>query len=205
MISVEIRKLIVKLYNEDKLLIGNISKTVGKSNSVIYSILRKLEETESCEAKKQPCRPRKTTAREDKWIGNESKKDRIATTTTISKRANAKLGIKILRHTISQRLNEINLNSWVASTKPYILKRTKWANWNLSLNMSYGLKNSGIVFISMMSQSLTCLVVTGEGSFDIVLRNNVPLSALKSVLNLKAEVWWCLAWFLLLVLDLLSG
>ena len=73
--SLELRKLIVKLHNEDKLLIGDISKTVGKYKSVIHSILRKLEETRSHEAKKPPGKPRKTTAREDRWIGNESKKD----------------------------------------------------------------------------------------------------------------------------------
>ena len=65
-ISLELRKLIVKLSNKDELLIGDISKTVGKSKSVIHSILRKLEETGSCEAKKPPGRPRKTTAREDR-------------------------------------------------------------------------------------------------------------------------------------------
>ena len=51
--------------------IGDISKTVGKSKSAIISILRKFEETGSCEAKKTPGRPRKTTARKDRWIGNE--------------------------------------------------------------------------------------------------------------------------------------
>ena len=66
--------------------------------------------------------PRKTTAREDIWICNESKTDRYATATAISKRANDNLGIKISKHTISQRHNEINLNSRVASTKPYISK-----------------------------------------------------------------------------------
>ena len=69
--SLELRKLIVKLRNEDRLWIGDISKTVGKSKSVIHSILRKLEETELCEAKKPPGGPRKTTANEDRWIGNE--------------------------------------------------------------------------------------------------------------------------------------
>ena len=103
--SLELRKLIVKLRNEDKLSIGDISKTVGKYKSVIHSILRKLEETRTCEAKKQP---RKTTARKDRWIGNESQKDRFATATAISKRANANFAIKIPRHTISRRVNEIN-------------------------------------------------------------------------------------------------
>ena len=59
MTSLELRKLIVKLHNEDKLLIGDISKTLGKSKSVIHSILRKFEDTGSCEAKKHPGRPRK--------------------------------------------------------------------------------------------------------------------------------------------------
>ena len=71
--SSELRKLMVKLHNEDKLLIGDISKTVEKSKYVIHSVLRKLKESESCEAKKSPGWPRKTTAKEDRWIGNESK------------------------------------------------------------------------------------------------------------------------------------
>ena len=40
--SLELRKLIVKICNEDKLSIRDISKTVEKSKSVIHSILRKL-------------------------------------------------------------------------------------------------------------------------------------------------------------------
>ena len=83
--SLELRKVIVKLRNEDKLSIGDISKTVGKSKSVFHSILRELEETGSCKAKKTPGSLRKTTAREDRLISNESKKDRIVTKTAISK------------------------------------------------------------------------------------------------------------------------
>ena len=48
--------------------------------------------------------------------------NQFTTTIAISKRANANLGIKISKHT---RLNEINLKSWVAFIKPYILKRAK--------------------------------------------------------------------------------
>ena len=100
----------------------------GESKSVIHSIFRKLEETRSCEAKKPPGRPRETTARENRWISNESKNDRFATATAISKRANANLGIRISMHTISRRLNKINLNSQVASTNPYISKKRKEAD-----------------------------------------------------------------------------
>ena len=64
MTSLEHRKLIVKLRNEDKFSIEDISKTVGKSKSVIDSILRKLEETSSWEANKTPGRSMKTTAKE---------------------------------------------------------------------------------------------------------------------------------------------
>ena len=73
----ELRKLIVNLHNDDKVLIGDISKTVRKSKIFIHSILSKLEETGSYEAKKPLGGPRKTTAREDRWITNESKKGSI--------------------------------------------------------------------------------------------------------------------------------
>ena len=39
-----------------------------------------------------------------------------------------------------------------------------------------------------MSQSFTCSVVTREGSFDAVVRNNIRLSALKSALYLEESV-----------------
>ena len=63
--------------------------------------------------------------KEDRWIGNQSKKDRFVTAITLSKRANANLGIRISTHTISQRFIEMNLNSQVASMKPYISKKNK--------------------------------------------------------------------------------
>ena len=108
------------------------------------------------------------------------------TATTISKRPNANLDIKISKHTISRRRNEINLNSQVASTKTYISKKSKIRRWKFP---------NGTGFISAMSQSLTCSKVTVEGSFDAVLRNDILLNALKAALNLEEEVWWCLAWF----------
>ena len=54
MTSLELRKLIAKLRNADKFSIGDISKTVGKSKRVIHSILRKLEESGTCETQKKP-------------------------------------------------------------------------------------------------------------------------------------------------------
>ena len=67
------------------------------------------------------------------------------------------------------------------------------------------MKNNGIVLISAMSQSLTCSVVTTEGSFHAVLRSNILVSALKAVLNLEEEGCWCLVWFRVLVQDIFSG
>ena len=192
--SLELRKLILKLCNEGKPLIRDILKPVGKFKSIIHSILRKLEETGSCVAKEPPGRPWKTPAWEDRWIGNEYKKRIDLRQQMLSrKELILTLAIEISRHTISQRHNEINLNSQVASMKAYISKRTKWTNWNLPLNMSDGLENSGIVFISTMSQSFTCSVVTGEGLFETFVRNDIHLCALKAALNLEEEVWWCLA------------
>ena len=72
--SLGLRKLTVKLCIEDKLSIGDISKSVWISKSFIHGVLRKIQETGSCEAKKPPGRPRKTTEMEDRWIGKESKR-----------------------------------------------------------------------------------------------------------------------------------
>ncbi|KAF2363600.1 Transposase Tc1-like [Trinorchestia longiramus] len=108
--SLEVRKLIVKLRNKDKLSIGTISKTVGKSKSVVHSILANYEKTGSCEAKRSPGRPRKTSKREDGWLMRQAKTGRFATATGLSREADNKLGISISRHTVSRRLNENNLS-----------------------------------------------------------------------------------------------
>ena len=198
--SLELRKLIIKLHNEDKLSIGGSSKTVGKSKSVIHSISRKLEETGSCEAKKPAGRPRKTTASEDRWISNESKKDQFATATTISKRTNANFGIEISRYTISRRLNEMNLNNRIASIKLYISKKNKMSKWKFATE-----------HVIWTEEKWDCVYFSDESKFNLFgcdgrrfvqhscARNNIRLSALKAALDLEEEVWWCLAWFLLLV------
>ena len=122
----ELRKLIVNLRKEDELSINGTSTTLGKSKSGIHSILRKLEETGSWEAKKPVGMSRKTTAMEDRWIGYELKKDNgFETATANCINVNTIFGSKISRHTISRRLNKINLNIQVAFTKPYISKRNK--------------------------------------------------------------------------------
>ena len=92
---------------------------------LFISILRKLEETGSCETKKPHVKSRENTVRKDRLIGNETKRDRFATATALSKRANANLGNKISRHTFSRRFNEINLSSKIQSTKSYISKKNK--------------------------------------------------------------------------------
>ena len=102
-----------------------IFERLWRNLSVIHSILRKLEETGLWEVKLSSGMPRKTTAKENRWIGNESKKDWFVTTAAISERANANLGFEISRHTIFQRLNEVNLNSQVTSTKSYISEKNK--------------------------------------------------------------------------------
>ena len=112
------------------------------------------------------------------------KKDRFATATAISKRANTNLGIKTSRHTISRRFSEINLNSQVASTKPYISKKNKMSRLKFATRHVIRTENSRIAFLSAISQSLACSVVTGEGSFDAVLRNDIRLSAQKNSVRL---------------------
>ena len=123
--SLEVRKLIVNLRHEDKHSIGDIANIVKKSKSVIHGILKKFKETGSCEAKKPPGRPRKTTAREDRLIVKNSKKDRFATATAISKNTKTDFGISVSRHMVSRRLNEKCLFSRVPSTKPFISNKNQ--------------------------------------------------------------------------------
>ena len=111
----------MKLRNEDKHSTGEIANVVKKSKSVIHGILKKSKETGSCEAKNSPGRPKKTTAKTDRWITLPSK-NRFATATDIAKVVKDSLGINVSRHTVSRRLNEKNLFARVPSTKPFISK-----------------------------------------------------------------------------------
>ena len=101
------------------------------------------------------------------------KKDRFTTATAITKRADANLGIKTSRHTISRRLNEINLNSRVASTKPYISKKNKMSRFKFATEY----------VISAMS--LTCSVVMGVRRSP---KEPYSPQGNKSALNLEEEV-----------------
>ena len=74
-----------------------------------------------------------------------------------------------------------------------------WGNLKvLFMNTSYGLKNSDCVHFSDKTKFnlFRC-----DGRMFVRRRNDIRLSALKAVLNLEKEVWWYLAWFLLLVPD----
>ena len=93
--SLEVRELIVKLRNEDKHSIGEISNIVKKSKSVVHGILKKFEESGSYEAKKPPGRHRKTTSRDDRNIRLQAKKNRFATATDISRKVKDNLGINV--------------------------------------------------------------------------------------------------------------
>ena len=191
MTSLELRKLLVKFRNKDKLSIRDISKTVVKSKSVIHNILRKLEEYGSCKVKKPPGCPKKSTSRKTyRFVMNQKRIDLWLQPLSL-KELMLILALKYQVTLFPWRLNEINLNSQEASKSFTFLKITKRADWNLPLDTAYGLNNSEIMFISAMSQSLTNLVMTGEDSFEAVLRNNICLSALNSC----EKVWWCLVWF----------
>ena len=104
--SLELIELIVKLRNEDK-----------------HGILKKLDETGSCEAKKPPDKPRKTTSREDKFIKLQAKKDIFTTAADIANKIKDNLGVNVSRHTVSRRLNEQRLMARTPSTKPFISKK----------------------------------------------------------------------------------
>ena len=116
-----------------------------------------------------------------KWIGNESKRDRFVTPTAISEKS---------KHTLSRRLNEMNFSKALHflkfATEHVIGIEERWVCVHFSDDW--------------MCNRFRC---HGEGSFDAVLRNDIRLCALKAALNLEEEVWWCLSWFLLLLLGLL--
>ena len=156
--SLELRELIVKLRNEDKHSIGDIANIVKKSKSVIHGILKKFDETGSCEAKKPPGRPRKTTSREDRFITLQAKKDRFTTAAEIANKIKDNLGVHVSRYKVSRRLNEQRLMARTPSTKPF-----NYHKRNSLLNTSHGPRINGIVSISVMGQSSICLVLMGGG------------------------------------------
>ena len=148
----------------------------GNLKVFIHSILRKHMESGSCKAKKRPGMPWKTAAREHRQIGKESKNDRFARATAISKRANANLGIKISRPIISRRLNEINLNSRVVSTKSYLSKKNKVSRLKFATE-----------HVIWTEEKWDCVHFSDESTFNQFNCDDISISALKSALHLKEE------------------
>ena len=104
MTSLEVRNLIVRLRNEDKHSIGEISNIVKTSKNDFHDILNKLEESGSYEAKNPPGRPRKTTSKDDRNVRLQAKKNKFSTATDISRKVKDILCIDVSRHTVSQCL-----------------------------------------------------------------------------------------------------
>ena len=90
--------------------------------------------------------------------------------------------------------------------KPYISKKNIMSRLKFATEHVIGTEEQWNCVHFSDESKLNLFGCLEEGSFDEVLRNVIHLSALKAELNLEEEVWWCLAWFLLLLVqDFLSG
>ena len=118
--------------------------------------MKRFEKTGLYEAKKPPGRPRKTTARDDKWITLKSKKDQFATATDVSKKSRDYLGIKVSRHTVSQRLNKEHLIARAPSTKPFISKKNQLAH-----------KKFATEHITWTKDQWSCVYFSDESKFSL--------------------------------------
>ena len=127
-----------------------------KSKSVVHVILKRFEKTGLYEAKKPPGRPRKTTARDDKWITLKSKKDQFATATDVSKKSRDYLGIKVSGHSVSRRLNKEHLIARAPSTKPFISKKNQLAH-----------KKFATEHITWTKDQWSCVYFSDESKFSL--------------------------------------
>ena len=154
--SLELRELIVKIRNEDKHSFGDIANIVKKSKSVIHGILKKFDETGSCEAKKPPGSPRKTTSREDRFIALQAKKDTFTTAAGIAHMIKDNLGVNVSRHTVLRRLNEQRLMARTPSTKPFISKKNQLAR-----------KKFAIEHVTWTENQWNCVYFSDESKFNL--------------------------------------
>ena len=136
--------------------LGIFQRLWGNLKVLFIVFYENFKKTASCEAKNHLAGQGKLLqGKTDRLVMNQ-KNDRFATATAIFTRANAYLEIKISRHTISWRLNEINWNSRVASMKPGVDKKNKMSQMKFV--------NEHVIW---SEEQWGCVHFSGESKFNL--------------------------------------
>lgn len=118
------KELIVGHYMENNSM-ALTAKIFKRSKSVVGRVIKRFNDHNSLETQSGTGAPRKTTVREDRCIVRMSMKDRFETAASICREFNRNTGKSISRDTVSRRLNEAGLKSWVPLCKPLISKKNQ--------------------------------------------------------------------------------
>ena len=115
-----VRQAIVKLHKE-KHTIREISEKVKRSKSVVGRVVI----TGKIVSAFKTCRPRKSSAREDRIMQRISLKDRFKSCTEIKRVMNRTSCVNVSRQTVSRRLQEIGLFNRTPRKKPLVSSKNK--------------------------------------------------------------------------------
>ena len=118
------QKLILAKHKEDKSY-SDITSIVRRSKSVVYRVISRFKRDKTHEPKLRTSRPPMTTKRVDQMIVKMSLKDRLDTTTSISRALCKQPGKPISRKTVSHRLNYETFVARIPCRKPLISKKNQ--------------------------------------------------------------------------------
>lgn len=109
---------------------SEISRRLMISRKCVRNTIIAYEESNTVKNKSRSGRPRVTTARDDRLIVKEVKKDRFITANSLKNKLKEQSGVNVSRQTINRRLLKKNLKSAVAARKPLLTKKNRKARYD---------------------------------------------------------------------------
>lgn len=96
---------------QDQIGVREVARRLGVSHPVIIRLHRRFQATGRVQDRPRSGRPRKTTAREDRFIQRQARQERRATANVIRHRLRAVTHTRISEQTTRNRLHDVNLHA----------------------------------------------------------------------------------------------
>ena len=141
-LSNEQRRLIVALRQEG-VSVAQIADRCGVCRQTVYRVCKRYEDTENSDKRPRPCRSRKTTPREGRYLLRQARMTQFDSAQTLAAHWSDRIGRRISKRTTQRRLYSYNLHTRISRRKILIsrvnrLRRIRWAtrvrDWTLENN-----------------------------------------------------------------------
>ena len=115
-LSNEQRRLIVALRQEG-VSVAQIADRCGVCRQTVYRVCKRYEDTENSDKRPRPCRSRKTTPREGRYLLRQARMTQFDSAQTLAAHWSDRIGRRISKRTTQRRLYSYNLHTRISRRK----------------------------------------------------------------------------------------